>query len=88
MKKRNFFGGLAALLVPIAPQTALAQNAGTIRGIVTDPSNSLVPGATVVATGAATGALSRTATTDGQGRYTLPNMPPGNTVSVRTRADS
>src|SRR5579863_6666490 len=70
------------ILAGIGPQTALAQNVGTIRGTVTDPSAAVVPGAKVVATG---NGVTRTATSDGQGRYTLPNMPPG---KYNLRADA
>ncbi len=47
---------------------------GTIRGTVSDPSAAVIPGATVVATGSG---VTRTVNSDGQGRYTLANMPPG-----------
>jgi hypothetical protein len=74
---------LAALaMAAFAPQ-APAQTPGTIRGTVTDPSAAVVPGATVVATG---NNVTRSATTDGQGRYTLPNMPPGK-YSIRADAN-
>jgi hypothetical protein len=74
---------LAALaLAGIAPRKALAQNVGTIRGTVTDPSAAVVPGATVVATG---NGVTRTVNSDGQGRYALPNMPPG---KYNIRADA
>src|SRR5579863_4578078 len=65
-----------------APVTALAQGAGTIRGTVTDPSAAVVPGATVVATG---NGVTRSVKSDGQGRYTVPNVPVG-TYSVRADA--
>jgi hypothetical protein len=61
------------LVATISPEVR-AQNAGSLRGIVTDPSNSLVPGATVVV---ASNNVARTAVSDGQGRYTLPNLAPG-----------
>lgn len=74
----------AALAVSIVgPPPTLAQNAGSIRGTVTDPSAAIVPGATVTVTGNNT---SRTATTDGQGHFTIPNMPAG-TYSVRADAN-
>jgi hypothetical protein len=72
----------AILLAGIAPRHALAQNVGTIRGTVTDPSAAVVPGATVIATG---NGVTRTANSDGQGRYALPNMPPG---KYNIRADA
>src|SRR5580704_17496873 len=75
MKFQTVLLTLAALaLAGIAPPNALAQNVGTIRGTVTDPSAAVVPGATVIATG---NGVTRTVNSDGQGRYTLPNMPPG-----------
>ncbi len=66
----------AALLLfsVVAAQQAFAQNAGTIKGTVTDPSASLVPNATITVTGNGT---SRKATTDGAGKYTI-TVPPGN----------
>src|SRR5580704_7631238 len=74
---------LAALvLVGVTPRSVLAQNVGTIRGTVTDPSAAVVPGAKVIATG---NGVSRTVTSDGQGRYTLPNMPAG---KYNIRADA
>ena len=65
---------VALALVGVAPREGLAQNVGSLRGTVTDPSAAVVPGATVVATG---NGVTRTTTSDGQGRYALPNMPPG-----------
>ncbi|HVW83330.1 MAG TPA: carboxypeptidase-like regulatory domain-containing protein, partial [Bryobacteraceae bacterium] len=61
---------LAALVLVVAlgQRTADAQSAGTIRGSVTDPSAAVVPGATVIFTG---GGLTRTAKSDGQGKFTL-----------------
>jgi hypothetical protein len=56
------------------PQKIQAQNVGSLRGTVTDPSAAVVPNATVVATG---NGVTRSATSDGQGHYALPNMPPG-----------
>jgi hypothetical protein len=70
------------MLAGIAPRKALAQNVGTIRGTVTDPSAAVVPGATVIATG---NGVTRTVNSDGQGRYALPNMPPG---KYNIRADA
>jgi hypothetical protein len=80
---RVAFLALAALAVlGIAPQESRAQNVGSLRGTVTDPSAAVVPGATVIATG---NGITRTVTSDGQGRYTLPNMPPGK-YSIRADA--
>jgi hypothetical protein len=50
---------------------------GSISGIVTDPSGSVVPNATVTATNGDTGVRS-TIKTDGQGFYNFPDLPVGN----------
>jgi hypothetical protein len=47
---------------------------GTLTGTVTDPAGSVVPGAAVVATNAATG-VETTTTTTSTGTYTLPYLP-------------
>jgi hypothetical protein len=66
------FAGL--MLSGISQKGAFAQGVGTIRGVITDPSAAVVPGATIVVLG---NGISRTVKSDGQGRYTLPNLPPG-----------
>jgi len=57
---------------------ALAQtaNTGALSGIVSDPTGSVVPGATVKATSESTGAV-RTVVTGSNGRYLIPLLPPG-----------
>ncbi len=65
---------LFVLLFLGASRQAAAQGAGTIRGLVTDPSAAVVPGATVVVSG---NGLTRTSKSDGQGRYTVANVPAG-----------
>src|SRR5580698_4080635 len=83
MKLQTVLFTLGALvLAGAAPRDAWAQNVGTLRGTVTDPSAAVVPGAKVIATG---NGVTRTATSDGQGRYTLPNLPPG---KYNVRADA
>src|SRR5579862_3260417 len=75
MKIKNVALALAALTIACVLQPeAWAQNVGTIRGTVTDPSAAVIPNATVVATG---NGLTRSVKTDGQGKYTIPNVPPG-----------
>src|SRR5262249_58153953 len=68
---------VAAILVVaalIAAPPASAQTLyGSITGAVTDQSGAPVPGATVVATNAAT-ALKGEATTDATGHYTIRNL--------------
>jgi outer membrane receptor protein involved in Fe transport len=63
---------LALVSVPASAQTITA----TITGSVTDPAGAVVPNATVTATVVATG-QAKTAATDGEGRYTIPFLPPG-----------
>ena len=83
LERDGMFLALAALaMAALLPNPALAQGAGTIRGVVTDPSSAVVPGATVVASG---NGVSRSAKSDGQGRYALPNLPVG---SYAVRADA
>ncbi len=66
---------LAALTIACVLQPeAKAQNVGTLRGTVTDPSAAVIPNATVVAT---SNGQSRSVKTDGAGKYTIPNVPPG-----------
>ena len=69
------------LLVALSGGAAMAQNAVTVRGQVTDPSAAVVPGATVQLIGPT---ASRSAKTDGQGRYQV-TLPAGK-YSVRADA--
>src|SRR5262245_24574650 len=68
---------LGALVLGVA--TALAQSrssAADLTGTVSDPSKSPVPGATITATNIPTG-LARGATSDSNGVYRIPLLPPG-----------
>src|SRR4030095_9054800 len=71
------------LLVAFAAVSARGQtNFGRISGTVIDSSGAVVPDATVTIRNSATN-LERTAVTDGEGFYTVTNLPVGNyTVSV------
>ena len=82
-RSKRFAGFLSALLVflVLAPPQVRAQNAGTVRGTVTDPSASLVPGATIQISG---NGVSRSVKSDGSGKFTV-TVPPG-TYSVRADA--
>ena len=83
IKSNRLAGELAALLLSavLAATQLAAQNAGTIRGSVTDPSAAVVPGATVQIQGNGT---NRSVKSDGQGKFTI-TVPPG---SYSVRADS
>src|SRR5688500_9896761 len=78
---------LFALLLPLASlaaplPAASAQGGGAVAGTVTDPKGAVVAGATVTATDPVSG-QSRTAITDGQGRYKIEGLPAGTyTVTV------
>ena len=65
---------LALHFLPMHGQTA---NTGAIAGSVSDPSGALVTGAAVVIVSAAT-REERTLTTDAQGSFSVPFLPPGN----------
>ena len=71
------------LLILVASQSTLAQTVfGRISGTVTDSSGAVVPNATVTIQNKATN-LERTAVTDGEGFYTVTNLPVGTyTISV------
>ena len=70
------FGRFAAVLL-LAAGAAIAQSTmGTITGLVSDSSQAVIPGATVVAKNMATGAETRT-TTSSTGNYVLLNLPVG-----------
>jgi len=67
---------LLLLGVILAPQPALAQTAGTIEGIVADPSETPIQGGTVTLTDTAT-SFTRSIQTDTIGRYAAPGLTPG-----------
>jgi hypothetical protein len=56
------------------PRVQSAGNAGTISGVVTDPSGAVIAGATVTLSNSVSG-LSRTATSDTSGAWTIANIP-------------
>ena len=67
---------LASLIVVSAHFGAAQTTMGTITGLVTDSSQAVIPGATVVAKNVATGAEARTVTSS-TGNYVIPNLPVG-----------
>src|SRR3954468_37424 len=66
---------LAALLT--VSGSAVAQELGTIAGVVKDASGGLLPGVSVEAASPALIEKVRTAVTDGSGQYRIINLPPG-----------
>src|SRR4051794_29675005 len=73
-------GALLMLLLALAtaaPTPVFAQvETGQIAGTVSDPQGAVVAGASITVTSKGTGAL-RTATTTGDGLYTVPSLQPG-----------
>ncbi len=63
----------------------VAQNLGTVQGVITDPSDALISGAKVTLSSAASPQARQTVTTK-QGRYSFSNVPLGTfTLRVETR---
>ena len=67
---------IALLIAIFIPARAHAQATGQINGIVNDSSGAVLPGVTVEAISAATGAM-RSAVSGTDGLYTIPLLPPG-----------
>ena len=67
---------LPLLLVTALVTPAAAQTSATVSGTVRDPGGAVLAGVTVTAKSGATG-LTRTAVTGPEGRYVLPQLPPG-----------
>src|SRR5919109_2857114 len=65
----------AALLL-VSASGVWAQTTGRIFGQITDPQGAVLPGATVTVTSPALQG-SQTQTTDGEGRFRFPSLPPG-----------
>ena len=79
MNKFPRFVFASLLVLAVCALSAMAQSqasTGQISGLVTDTNNAAVPGATVKATNKNTGLL-RTATSSGDGVYTIVLLPPG-----------
>ena len=73
----SFFAVLSIIFLAFAPiPAAHAQNdVGSIVGFVTDQSGAVIPGARVTVTNEGTGET-RVVSSDGEGHYTVPNIPP------------
>ncbi len=66
----------ALVFAPLFATAAAAQTSATIAGTIDDPNRSVLPGVTVTVRNVAT-SLSRTVTTNAQGRYVIAGLPPG-----------
>ena len=62
------------LISAISPPLRAQSNAGSINGIITDPSGAVVPGATVSIENPVS-QYARSTTTDSAGHYSFPNLP-------------
>ena len=62
------------LLSAISPLLRAQSNAGSINGVITDPSGAVVPGATVSIENPVS-QYARSTTTDSAGHYSFPNLP-------------
>ncbi len=68
---------MTMLLVVGVSMSGAGQGTGTISGAIEDESGAVLPGVTVTAVDTDSG-VARTAVSDGQGRYTITNLPAGN----------
>ena len=67
---------LSALLLVLLTPVLFGQATSSLGGVVTDPSNSVVPGATITIVNTQTG-VQRETTSNGDGVYSLPSVLPG-----------
>ena len=76
---------LLALLVFTSPLAAAQITTGSLQGVVLDPNNAAVAGATVKITNVETG-ISREATTNAEGFYRVTNLNPGERYRIEVTA--
>ena len=74
--KHMIFVLIPLMILVVSPASVSAQATAELNGRVTDESGAVLPGVTVTATQTDTG-FSRTAVTDGNGTYLMPNLPTG-----------
>lgn len=84
VRRRHVSGILLLALLASLPAFPQTTNTGTVLGLVTDPAEAAVPGATVQLQDTATGVV-RSVTTNIAGRYVFVGVPPG-TYSVKVTA--
>ncbi len=72
-----------AAICCLAPEVGLAQSTGFLRGLVTDPAGSPLPGVTVEIISAGQGIRGPAAITDRGGFFSLSAVPPGRDYRVR-----
>src|SRR5437773_6432388 len=75
-KAASFFLLLALFCLPFLSTRAQGPTTGRLSGTVKDPNGAAVPGATVTVINVVTG-NERKVTTDSEGSYTAPALPPG-----------
>ncbi|MBS1859373.1 MAG: carboxypeptidase regulatory-like domain-containing protein, partial [Acidobacteria bacterium] len=74
----------AICAISVCAAGGLLGQTASLSGTVTDPTGAVIPNATLTVTNTQTGAT-RTDTSDTQGRYTIPQLPPG-TYSLGAKA--
>ena len=85
LKFGNTLKGILVLLLFVPASCMFAQVTATLNGRAADPTGAAVPGARVVVTNEATGAVVRTMVTNAQGYYSAPNLS-GGRYSVKADA--
>jgi hypothetical protein len=76
---------LVCFLCTASHVLAQATSAGTITGTVTDPSGAVIPGAVITVTDPSTKSV-RTTTSNANGLYVLPDVPPGHYAVTAVKA--